>query len=48
MSEGGSLTNSESEILKPEDEATPAAIDRGIRSADEGRVADLSKKFASG
>lgn len=30
-------------ILDEEDEATLAAIDRGIRSADEGRVLDLEE-----
>lgn len=30
-------------ILAEEDEATLAAIDRGIRSADEGRTVDLEE-----
>jgi predicted transcriptional regulator len=35
--------NQSASILNEEDEATLAAIDRGIRSADEGRVVPLEE-----
>lgn len=44
MADGENKKNPESAaILDEEDEATLAAIDRGIRSADEGRVIDLEE-----
>jgi predicted transcriptional regulator len=36
-------TNQSASILDEEDEATLAAIDRGIQSADEGRVVPLEE-----